>query len=192
MVISVDLIGRLLLIERREALAWGFDPTASTSDPASDSASYASPTYGTFPIEAGLPTESVRQSLHSPVPGEFGSTDALLNREASAHGPLKVIRDDPIPFLEVIRRLFMSSRAMAAVANSFVYGYVAQWHMKPYRHILLDIMCRILYSFQEPTLPVHLQRTWHLNSSQVGLVFFGASLPAMIGRSDIVENTCDE
>lgn len=133
MVISVDLVGRLLLIERREALAWGFDPAASTSDHASDSASHASP-YGTFPIEAGLPAESVRQSLHSPVPGEFGSTDALLDREASAHGALKPIQDDPIPFLEVIRRLFMSSRAMAAVANSFVYGYVTQWYMQPYRH----------------------------------------------------------
>jgi len=54
----------------------------------------------------------------------------------------------------------MSSRAVAAVLNSLVYG--------------------ILYSFQEPTLPVHLQRTWQLNSSQVGLVFFGAALPSML------------
>ena len=56
----------------------------------------------------------------------------------------------------------------------------------------LDIIGRILYSFQEPTLPVHLQRMWHLNSSQVGLVFFGASLPAMLGQSHIVNNTCDK
>ena len=135
-VISVDLIGRLLLIERREALAWGYDPATSidtSSDQVSDSASYASPRYGTFPTEAGLPAESGRQSLYSPVPGEVGSTDALLDREASIHRPLKPhTRDDPIPFLEVIRRLFMSSRAMAAVANSFVYGYVAQWYMQPY------------------------------------------------------------
>jgi DHA1 family solute carrier family 18 vesicular amine transporter 1/2 len=50
-----------------------------------------------------------------------------------------------------------------------------------YDIILLNIMYSILYSFQEPTLPVHLQRTWQLNSSQVGLVFFSAALPAMLG-----------
>jgi len=38
----------------------------------------------------------------------------------------------------------------------------------------------ILYSFQEPTLPVHLQRTWDLNSSQVGTVFIGAALSSML------------
>jgi hypothetical protein len=42
---------------------------------------------------------------------------------------------------------------------------------------------RILYSFQEPTLPVYMQRMWQLNSSQVGLVFIGAALPAMLGQS---------
>ena len=47
------------------------------------------------------------------------------------------------------------------------------------------VYCSILYSFQEPTLPVHLQRTWQLNSSQVGLVFFGAALPAMLGQSPL-------
>jgi len=183
MVISVDLIGRLLLIERREALAWGFDPATNiyaSSDRASDSVSHGGPHYGTFITGTGLPAESGRQASHTPVFGETGSTDTLLDREASTHGALKLhTRDDPIPLLQVIRRLFKSSRAMAAVANSFVYGYVAQWWMQPYRP--LDIVYRILYSFQEPTLPVHLQRTWQLKSSQVGLVFFGASLPAMLG-----------
>jgi hypothetical protein len=47
-------------------------------------------------------------------------------------------------------------------------------------------MYRVLYSFQEPTLPVYLQRTWGLNSSQVGLVFFGAALPATLGQSHCI------
>jgi hypothetical protein len=55
--------------------------------------------------------------------------------------------------------------------------------MQPYRgHPSLNTLYRILYSFQEPTMPVYLQRTWQLNSSQVGLVFFGAALPAMLGQ----------
>ena len=46
----------------------------------------------------------------------------------------------------------------------------------------LNTMYRVLYSIQEPTLPVYLERTWQLNSSQVGLVFFSAALPAMLGQ----------
>lgn len=123
------MIGRLLLIERREALAWGFDPAASINvsfDHVSAPASYLDPHYGTFTTESGLLGESGRQAPHTSVFGETGSTDTLLDREAGAQGaPEFHPRDDPIPFLQVIRGLFTSSRAVAAVVNSFVYGYVA-------------------------------------------------------------------
>lgn len=163
MVISVDLIGRLLLIERREALALGFDPAViiGASDHDLDSATHADPHRGTFAVEVGLPRESGRQAFYTSIIGETGSTDALLDRESSASGAMKFhTRDDPIPFLQVISGFFASSRAVAVVMNSLIYG--------------------VLYSFQEPTLPVYLQRTWELNSSQVGLVFFSAALPAML------------
>jgi hypothetical protein len=58
--------------------------------------------------------------------------------------------------------------------------------MKSYSKINTLYMYRVLYSFQEPTLPVYLQRTWGLNSSQVGLVFFGAALPATLGQSHCI------
>ncbi len=127
MVILVDLIGRLLLIERREALALGFDSAASIgafSDHASDSVSHADPRYGTFTMEAGLPVERGQQAVHTSVIRESGSTDNLLDRESSIHGAMKLHTRDPIPFLQVIRALF-TSRAVAAVLNSLVYGYVA-------------------------------------------------------------------
>jgi hypothetical protein len=129
MIISVDLIGRLLLIERSEALTWGFDPAASinaSSDHASASAGYADPCYGTFPTETGFPAESGWQASDTSIVGETSSTDALLDRGASTHGALKShTRDEPMPFLRIIKELFKSSRAVAAVVNSFVYGYVA-------------------------------------------------------------------
>jgi hypothetical protein len=130
MVISVDLIGRLLLIERREALALGFDPAASISAPsdhASYSASHTGLHYGTgtFSVEAGLPGESGQQALRTSVIGETGSTDTLLGRESSARGAMKIYnQDDTIPFVQVIKGLFTSSRSVAAVVNSLVYGYV--------------------------------------------------------------------
>ena len=58
--------------------------------------------------------------------------------------------------------------------------------------IPLNAVYRVLYSVQEPTLPVYLQRTWQLNSSQVGLVFFSAALPAMLGQSPYWKITCDK
>jgi len=130
MVISLDLIGRLLLIERREALVLGFDPAASisaSSDHASDSTGHADPHYGTFAVgtRTGSPGERGQQALHTSVIGETGSTDTLLDRESSGRGAVKFLtRDDPIPLLQVIRALFTSSRAVAAVLNSLVYGYV--------------------------------------------------------------------
>ena len=121
MVIAVDLVGRLLLIERSEALALGFDPAApSTSDRAPDSAHY-----GTFAVEAGLPSGRGQQALQTSVIGESGSTDILLDRESGVHRAMKFhTQDDPIPFFQVIRGFFSSSRAVAAVVNSLVCGYV--------------------------------------------------------------------
>jgi hypothetical protein len=133
MVISVDLVGRLLLIERREALTLGFDPAvgmSASSDQASDSAGHADLHYGTFAVEADLPGEGGQQAFHTSVIGETGpeSTDTLLGRGSSGGGAMKFhSQDDPIPFLQVIRGLFTSSRAVAAVVNSLVYGYVVYW-----------------------------------------------------------------
>ncbi|KAI0005376.1 major facilitator superfamily domain-containing protein [Russula compacta] len=163
-VLSVDVIGRLLLIERREALAWGFDPAARANPPSgylSDSAVHEAYQYGTFATETGLPSERGRQLSHAPASGETDSTDSLLEWETGAHATQTFhTQHDQISFFQVIRGLCMSSRAVAAVVNSLVYG--------------------ILCSLQEPTLPVHLQRTWQLSSSQVGFVFVAAALPAML------------
>jgi MFS transporter, DHA1 family, solute carrier family 18 (vesicular amine transporter), member 1/2 len=129
-IISVDLIGRLLLIERREALALGFDPAASmnaSSNPASDSAVRAEPGYGTFATETGLSGESCRQTSHTSVivSGETGCPNTQLDRETGSYGAPKFhTQGEPVPFLNIIRGLFTSSRAVAAVVNSLVYGYV--------------------------------------------------------------------
>ncbi|KAI0296710.1 major facilitator superfamily domain-containing protein [Russula brevipes] len=163
-VISVDLVGRLLLIERKEALAWGFDPSASMNtspDHASHPNSYTDPRYGTFAAETGSQGGRERQASDPSVSVETDSTDSTLDGETGAHGELtSTTQDEPISFFQVIRVLCMSSRAVAAVLNSLVSG--------------------ILYSFQEPALPLHLQKTWQLNSSQVGLVFIPAALFAML------------
>jgi hypothetical protein len=127
LVISIDLIGRLLLIERREALAWECDPVADMSasyehDPISSD--YAGPQYGTFTSETGLSDQRGLQVSHISAARGADSTDSLLDRETvDAHEALLVhIPHEPISLLKVIRGLCMSSRAMAAVVSSLVYG----------------------------------------------------------------------
>jgi len=118
--VSIDLYGRLLVIERREALAWGFDPVAKIDAHAPNSASYAGSQYGSFNPESD---DRGHQTSHVSVPGEAHSTDSLLDREADRHGaPTFHDHHDPISLFQVISGLCMSSRAVAAVFNGFVYG----------------------------------------------------------------------
>ena len=117
--VSIDLIGRILVIERREAIAWGFDPVANI-DASSGHASHAGLQHGSFTPELD---DREDQTSHISVPGGTHSTDPLLGREADRHGE-QTFHDhrDPLSLFQVIRELFMSSRAVAAVVNGFVYG----------------------------------------------------------------------
>lgn len=120
------MFGRLLLIERKEALSWGFDPVANTEasfDDAPNHASYAGPQYGTFTAGTGLSAERVQRASQLSVPGEAGPIDSLLGRETDTHGAQTFhAQHDPISLFQVIKGLCTSSRAMAAVVNSLVYG----------------------------------------------------------------------
>jgi hypothetical protein len=126
-VISIDLVGRLLLIERKEALAWGFDPSASMNTASGhglDPTSCTDPLYGTFTAETGSQGGRERQASDPSVSVGTNPTDSTLDGETGAHGALtSVTQDDPISFFQVIKGLCMSSRAVAAVLNSLVSGY---------------------------------------------------------------------
>ena len=118
--VSIDLFGRLLVIERREALGWGYEPNIDASDHAPNSASHVGLQYGSFTSESG---DRGHQTSHVSVPGEAHSTDSLLGPEADRLGaPAFHDYHDPISLFQVIRGLCMSSRAVAAVLNGFVYG----------------------------------------------------------------------
>ncbi|KAJ7630470.1 MFS general substrate transporter, partial [Roridomyces roridus] len=116
----LDLIGRLLIIERKDALRWGHDPAAVPVTPSQEE--------------------------------EEKSTDA-------ATSPQPEQQPSRISLAGVIARLFTSSRAVAVIAVTFLYG--------------------IIYSAQEPTLPLHTQTVWGLNSKQVGLVYLAGVIPTL-------------
>ncbi|KAJ7139595.1 major facilitator superfamily domain-containing protein [Mycena epipterygia] len=120
----VDLIGRLLIIERKDALRWNVDP-AAVSTPANETDLEKSDEGPTAPTE--------------PVPQQYQ--------------PIR------LSLVGVMARLFKSSRATAIITITFLYG--------------------IIYSAQEPTLPLHLQSIWGLNSAKVGLVYLAAVVPTL-------------
>jgi len=128
----VDLVGRLLIIERKEALRWNLDPAAVIA-----------------------PVDQV----------EHGPADEKSPGDTVADGNLilPVLPSHPdrnnVSFVAVIVRLFKSSRATVVILVTLLYG--------------------IIYSAQEPTLPLHLQAVWGLDSRKVGLVYIAGVVPTL-------------
>ncbi|KIY45220.1 MFS general substrate transporter [Fistulina hepatica ATCC 64428] len=124
----VDLIGRLLVVERKDALKWEVDPAfVSASIVTVEDTEMAQ----VAPASSGHPVRSPPENM---------------NRQ-------------PLPFVSVLRRLSQSSRAVATFLITLIYG--------------------IVYASQEPTLPLHLQSVWGLDSSDVGLVYLIACVPTL-------------
>ncbi|KAK0237153.1 major facilitator superfamily domain-containing protein [Armillaria nabsnona] len=69
------------------------------------------------------------------------------------------VQNKKVSFVQVLRLLFRSHRALAAAFLTFVYG--------------------IVYSTQEPVISSHLNSVWGLNSSKVGLVLLASVIPTL-------------
>ncbi|KAJ6549694.1 major facilitator superfamily domain-containing protein [Mycena capillaripes] len=110
-----DLIGRLLVIERKDALRWNVDPAA-------------------------LPVD--------------GDAEKTAESSEVTLAPKSEIR---LSLAGVMTKFLRSPRAVVVIAVTFLYG--------------------IIYSAQEPTLPLHLQDHWHLHSRGVGLVYLAGVIP---------------
>ncbi|EIW86381.1 MFS general substrate transporter [Coniophora puteana RWD-64-598 SS2] len=149
----VDLIFRLLIIERKDALRWGYDPAAAMV-PRGDAEGHSSP----------LQLDGVTPQTSSALDGGqiADSPELLRDAEVPAVPQNKLAQeiDKPLPLLQVIAKMAQSSRAMAALGMALVYG--------------------IVNSMQEPSLPLHLQDKYHFGSDKVGLVYLAAVVPALI------------
>jgi hypothetical protein len=116
---------RLLLIERREALVGGFDPVASVSSSLDSDCpkilrGLTNSQYGTFDTETDFSSEAERQPLIASDSEETDYADSLLDRGADE--ATRMVQREPISFFQIIKGFFGSSRAVAALVNSFVYG----------------------------------------------------------------------
>lgn len=105
-VTAVDLIGRLLIIERKDALKWGVDPPASSSSKKEH-------------IELGDVTTKSEKDGGS-ISRE--SAPRAVMEVPSASTAIAPIRHAPLSLIGVVRKLARSPRALAVMLNVLVYG----------------------------------------------------------------------
>lgn len=170
---ALDLIARLFVIERHEAVEWDFDPwnTVAPSNASTVTLEAASPPPTEVMSKLASvvdPKEAKRQSKEPhPTVAESPRRFSIFGRTL---GPESTLVRKPSSITTVFANLMKSPRALTALAMSFING--------------------VANSLLEPTLPLHLQARWGLNSSQVGLVYLGSFIPVLVS-SPISGWLCD-
>ena len=174
----LDLVGRLLIIERKDALGWRVNPDAISAGKHAEEEHVSND----IDIADGQLDEKDQSTSSGPLvlnalpekpkEGEVEPLPDTEQAEAVIIVPIK-----PLSFHVVVIRLMKSSRALVALGLSFVWGYcdcIAS--VFP----LYSRVFRLAYSGQETTLPLHLQAAWNLDSTKVGLVLLAAVVPTVI------------
>jgi len=167
-VTCVDLLARLLLIERHEAMKWGIDPMAIAASSKEKDPEAAS---GVTAVEkADEPSLLVHQSTvqeladDPTVVGGGGSTNAeggqpekRLERSKS-HVTL-------LPHIALFR-LMKSSRAGVCIILTLLWG--------------------MGWAGQEAAIVLHLKRVWGLDPHAAGIAFIAAVVPTVFCESRVL------
>lgn len=125
---AVDLILRLLIIERDAALTWGYDPaTCQYISLTTDLESSASPHRSSDPVgPASSRPDPVQPTPETLVSSKQNTVALDFHAPSSTNltiSEVSLVRK-PLPLLSVIRLLGQSPRAVVALIMSLVYGYV--------------------------------------------------------------------
>ena len=108
---GIDLIARLLVIERKDAIPWGVDPAADPGEtqapePANDPQAVSA-------LESALPPAELLTSSTNTDSKEASKPSQAHVDDAAKH---------VITPLDVLLRLLMSPRAVVCIFSTFVYG----------------------------------------------------------------------
>ena len=170
---AIDLLARLLLIERHEAMRWGVDPMAvAISDKVQDLK--AAPEV----IELRR-TEKLTDSDSKPVTQESGGdslvyegeswTDIEIGGKAKESNlreeqlrESKQARVTSLPHI-VLLKLVKSPRAIVCLVLSVFWGFG--------------------WVAQETTVVLHMNKVWGLDSRQAGIAFIAAIVPTIFCES---------
>ncbi|KAL7285847.1 hypothetical protein ACG7TL_000956 [Trametes sanguinea] len=154
----IELIGRLLIIERKEAERWD----ASFTTLVNRKSILSEKAYGSFQADQ-------REDIRAPGPDRSSSQvdDTNVTETATrvpSRTPTATEAHDQEPAQLSIPRLLLklgrSPRALSAFFLALSYG--------------------VLISSTEPVLPLYLQSTFNFDVSKVGLVYIAAVVPSFI------------
>lgn len=159
--LAFDLMLRFLVIERKDAVKWGFDPAAAYLQTIRKKTSEEQTNDASQIVE--IPADLEAKDKHDDR-NESNTNDEIDEKLPS--------RSSVIPEVEtpkqhgafrVIWIILNSRRTMAAALTVFVYGFCI--------------------GMLEPTIPLRFQDVYGFTSLKVGLVFMGATLPTIISSA---------
>ncbi|KAJ4485521.1 MFS general substrate transporter [Lentinula aciculospora] len=145
----LDLVGRLLVVEPKEARRW-------------EQQSLHIPDLPELPMHGSLQSPNSPISAISPI---FTKKDSMMKagdgnkHQEKASGSTESPGSRPRSLFSVLALFVKSPRAITVTFLTFVFG--------------------ILYTCVEPTLPLHMQSVWGWDSSKVGLLFLAAVVPSL-------------
>lgn len=160
---GIDLLARLLLIERHEAMRWGVDPMAVVTG-----TKEKDPEVGSGATALSGTKES---SSNSPVCEGGGLAIVEIEEEAREGNQRKEhpqesrqSRATLLPHI-VLLKLAKSPRATVSFLLTFIWGLVL--------------------TAQETTVVLHLNKVWGLDPHQAGIAFIAATVPAIFCESKV-------
>ena len=164
----IDLLARLLLIERHEAIKWGVDPmeiafSDDVRDPEAASEIAASERTGKLPITESRSAPQGRSSDTLVSKGESGIGAGIEGEVRGCDEMKKKLREsnprvDLLPHI-VLFKLMRSPRTAVCILLSLIRGLV--------------------WTAQETTVVLHMNRVWGLDAREAGVAFVVATIPTI-------------
>ncbi|KAL0069388.1 hypothetical protein AAF712_003411 [Marasmius tenuissimus] len=178
-----DLLVRLVVIERADAIKWGFDPqeddradrhvadtreegregdverngdadTANDAAPASPSSTKKEDTSAKTPVHPPGLSKCQPESIVTEVQTPKSEGSTFTTAEQ---------KQNNVSFVSVLKQLCSTPKAWTPVLCVLVDG--------------------IIMTALEPPLPVHMNEVWGFNSTKVGLIFIAAVVPSFISNA---------
>ena len=175
----IDLLSRLLLIERHEALRWGIDPmiiavSGKEKDPEIASGVTAveiverPSVLEPQPTVQGLPRDSTISGGEGGANVEIEGT-AMEGDQAEKRSRKSRSHITLLPHI-VLLKLMRSSRAGVCIILTIIWGFA--------------------WAAQESTVVLHLNRVWGLDPHGAGTAFIAAIIPTIFCESRVLK-PCD-
>ena len=163
---GIDLLARLLLVERHEAMRWGVDPMEiGSSDKEKDTEVASGATVLDKAEKPPVPEPQIAagEGGNGSLVGGGGIEKARISDQMEKQSQeLNQSRVTSLPHI-VLVRVLKSPRATVCLAASLIWGLV--------------------WAAQETTVVLHLNRVWGLDPHQAGIAFIAAIVPTIFCRS---------